>query len=511
MTTRDLQIKRLNSPGPISDAFLQSRAFLKIIIGPVGSAKTITALRALRKVGQKQGGEKDAQGVYRRKARVGVIRETYPNIEKNTLPSWFDIHPEAHGKFTWKAPYTHKLVLILGVDPQTGKPNDVCDFEIEFRAIGDRSVEEACRGWQVCAVMVDEADLQPPDLLAFLSGRVGRGGTDTSKMVDPQIILSLNMPYTDNWVYELAMEGDIKELETPELLELLGDRPLMEVFVQPGGRQPDAENLHNLPKGYYQVQAALNKSRPDYVARMIDNKPVPMRHGQPVNPQFDYQDHVRPLEWDKQSMLIIGMDQGLNAAATFCQRTPEGGLRTLREAVLFSENGTLAKVGGKAFGQFVRYVLNENFPDVHPEYVRVVCDPAAWKAQDNADENMDWVRQVRKALGLWLNKAKSNSPSLRNGAIWQALDERGGYAVDPKCKHLIKGHLGGYRYMKGDMKDGETRGHLRIADTAYTHICDAEQYAALEGDHIITDLRGLPQFDPSKFVVESDFDIFTGA
>lgn len=513
MTTRDMQVRRLNSPGPISEAFLRSRAFLKIIIGPVGSGKTMTALRALRGVGTKQGGEYDRNGVYVRRARVGVIRETYPNIEKNTLPSWFDIHKEAEGKFTWKAPYTHKLMFILGTDPETGKPNDVCEFEIEFRAIGDRSVEEACRGWQVCAVMVDEADLQPPDLLAFLSGRVGRGGIDTTKMIDPQIIMSLNAPYIDNWVYPIAIENGIKELETEELMELLGDRPLMEVFIQPGGRDPGAENLHNLQKGYYQVQAALNKGRPDYVARMIDNKFVPMQHGQPVNPRFDYQTHVRELEWDRSSMLIVGCDQGLNAAGAFSQRTPSGGFRTLREAVMFREDGTLEKVGARAFGQLLRYTLNESFPDIRPEMVRVVCDPAAWQGSPNSNDPNDdreWVRMVEKELGLIVHKARSSKPSVRNGAIWQALDDRDGYAVDPKCKHLIRGHLGGYRYSKAKMSEGEKRGHLVIADTVFTHICDAEQNAAIEDVAIINDLRGLPQFDAEKFVVESDFDVFEG-
>jgi hypothetical protein len=142
----ELEIRTLNSPGSISDAFLLSRAFIKIIIGPVGSAKTMTALRALRRVAMRQGGRVDGNGVLIRKARVGVIRETYPNIEKNTLPSWFRIHPESDGKFTWKAPFTHRLMLILDEDPETGRPTDVCDFEIEFRAIGDRRSRKPAAG-----------------------------------------------------------------------------------------------------------------------------------------------------------------------------------------------------------------------------------------------------------------------------------------------------------------------------------------------------------------------------
>lgn len=504
---QEIVTRTLNSPGPISDLFLLCRAFIKIIIGPVGSGKTITALRSLVEIGKAQGGRVDAKGVLWRKARVGVIRETYPNLEKNTLPSWFRIFSESDGHFTWKAPYTHKLRLILDVD-ESGNAIDVCDFEIEFRAIGDKSVEEVTRGWEINAVMIDEADLQPAELLGFLTGRVGRfSDLDPSLVVDPQIILSLNAPWTDNWVYKLAIENDLGEIDDPELLEVLGDRKLIETFIQPGGREPDAENLHNLPRGYYKIQAAANKHRPDYVARMIDNRSVPMQYGQPVNPQFDYRAHVRPLEWEPSRMLTIGLDQGLNAAAAFTQRTPDLGLRTLRELVNYQENGTLAKIGAKAFGQKLKATLNEHFFDLRPELVRIVCDPAAWIADDNEDHQMDWVRIVRNQLGLPISKAKSNKPELRNGAIWEAMSERDGYAIDPACRHLIKGHLGGYRYQKAEMSDGEKRGHLTIADTVHTHICDAEQYAALEGENVIAEVRGDP-VQTGNFELDDGFDVF---
>lgn len=507
------EVRTLNSPGPVSDRFLLSRAFVCIITGPVGSAKTMTSLRKLRRIGMRQGGRRDANGVIWRKARVGVIRETYPNLEKNTLPSWFRIHPESDGKFTWKAPFTHRLQLILRTDPATGKAVDVCDFEIEFRAIGDRSVEEACRGWEVVAVMIDEADLQPPELLAFLSGRVGRSSDlDPALVVDPTIILSLNAPYIDNWMYAMAFENEFQDLLDPALVEALDGRPLVESFIQPGGRTPHAENLHNLPRGYYTIQAALNKHRPDYVARMIDNKPVPMQHGQPVNPQFDFERHVRPLEWDRSRALTLAFDQGLFAAAVVGQQGVDGGLRTLREVVSFLEPGkTLRKIGPTAFGQMCRAMLNEHFPDLSPEQLRIVGDPAAWRGRDNDSSEHDWVLAFQSALGHRARKAKSNKQGLRHEAVWKAMVQHDGYAVDPACKHLIRGHLGGYRYRDADLKDGETRGHLEVADTIYTHVCDAEQYLALEGDHVISDIRGKARRAVgSRVRVESDFDVFRG-
>lgn len=506
----DIEVRRLNSPGPVSDRFLLSRAFVSVIIGPVGSAKTVTALRKLRRLGQQQKGKVDAQGRIWRKARCGVIRESYPNIEKNTLPSWFRIHPESDGKFGWRAPYSHKLRIIQRVD-ERGDAIDICDFEMEFRAIGDKSVEEACRGWEVNGVMIDEADLQPPDLLAFLSGRVGRfSDLDPEMVVDPQIILSLNAPYTDNWVYKLAIEKELGDLLDPDLVAALHGRPLIETFIQPGGRETGAENLHNLPngRGYYHIQAALNKHRPGYVERMIDNKFVPMQHGQPVNPDFKYADHVRPLDWDRRRPLILGIDQGLFAAAVAQQRSLMGQIRTLRETVIFREEGkSLQKIGPTAFGRMCRQMLADHFPDIKPEMLRVRADPAAFAAADRADDEHDWVLAFQAALGARVSPAKTNKQALRLEAIHRAMGERDGYAVDPSCKHLIRAHLGGYHFRKAEIGEGEMRGHLQIADTIYTHVADAEQYAALEGEHVVADIRGRAR-QAARVTVNSDYNPF---
>lgn len=530
-----MEVRRLNSPGPISDAYMRSRAFVQIIIGPVGSAKTVTMLRKGRRIVQQQGAKLDARGRKWRKGRFGVIRETYPAIEKNTLPSWFRIHPESDGPFSKKAPFSHKLRLILGED-EFGQAADICDLEAEFRAIGDQGVEAATRGWELNVAGVDEADLQPAELIAFLSGRVGRfNELDPSLVVDPTILLALNAPYIDNWVYKLGVEGatydpaglcwrkdDFGGLLDDSLKEALGDRPLIETFIQPGGREEEAENLHNLPgatkekpkggRSYYIIQAALNAHRPDYVARMIDNKFVPMQHGQPVNPGFRHDTHIAksPLEWDRSRKLIVGIDQGLFAAGAFCQRTAMGQLRTLAECVITREGGgTLEKIGPSNFGKMMRAKLFERFPNIRDEQLRAVADPAAFAASDRADDEHQWLLAFQAAFGFKVHRAKTNKQAVRLEAIHKVMGEIGGYLVDPSCKHLIRGHLGGYRYRKADLPDGETRGSLEIADTIFTHIADAEQYAALEGEHVVADILGRPRA-PAQVRIISDFDELGG-
>lgn len=490
----------LTSPGPVAEAFMRSRAFIVVIIGPVGSGKTMAMLQKGVRNGAMQGARIDERGIKRRRAKFGVIRESYPSLDANTLPSWFNITPKEYGHFSAKAPYSHKFQRVLRRDASR-QPTDVLDMEVEFRAIGDQGVEAATRGWELNCAGVDEGDLQPEELISYLSGRVGRfSSLDPKLVVDPQILISSNAPFTDNYLYKLAIEkelGGLHDLASPELLVALEGRPLIECFIQPGGLEPGAENLHNLRggRGYYLLQQATNKHRPDYVDRMIHNKFVPVRHGLPVHPQFSYSEHVakETIEWDRRRKLIVGVDQGLFAAAVLTQRTVMGELRTLGEVVAFQDGGkSLAKVGPTAFGKMLRAKIIERCPDITADQIRVVADPAAFAAADRYAEarELDWVPPFQKALGFKVYKAKTNREQLRLEAQRKAMSERGGYLIDPSCKHLIRGHLGGYHYRKADMTDGETRGHLEIADTIHTHIEDAEQYAALEGEHVISDIRG---------------------
>jgi hypothetical protein len=101
------------------------------------------------------------------------------------------------------------------------RPIDILDMEVEFRAIGDKSVEEVTRGWEINAAWIDEFDLQPPELISFLSGRVGRfSNLEPSLVVDPQIIVTLNMPYIDNHAYGLLLERNLGELDPDKNPEL---------------------------------------------------------------------------------------------------------------------------------------------------------------------------------------------------------------------------------------------------------------------------------------------------
>lgn len=504
----------LTSPGPVADAFMRSDAFICGIIGPVGSGKTMAALQKGLRIAAMQGGKRNAQGVLVRKARVGIIRESYPSIDSTILKSWFNIIPREYGHFSGKAPYTHSFAKVLKRDAD-GQPVDILEVEYEFRAIGDQTVEQACRGWEVIVVIVDEADLQPPELAAFLTGRVGRGQMDPDLVKLPTIILSLNMPDIDNHAYQLLVERDMSWLTEDDrdaLGKVLNGRKLIDCFIQPGGMEPEAENLHNLPggRGYYVIQVAANRHRPGYVDRMVHNKPVPLMFGLPVNPGFVHREHVGKVTWDRRFKLIVGVDQGNFCAAVEGFRNEYGQIRTCGEVVNTAPDGrSLLKVGPSFFGKKLRSYLLGKYPGLRPEHIRVVGDPAMFLASDSPKDVQDWRIAFQSALGFPVHRAKTNKAALRNEAIWKAQAERGGYLVDDSARHLIRAHSGGYRWQKETLGTGETRGDLTIADTVYTHVADAEQYMALEGEHVVEDIRGRKrQAGGPTLRFDTDFDIF---
>ena len=206
MNPNNRQLKRI---GPVADAFVQSRAFIQGIMGPVGSGKTIASAQKILLLAARQKGVRNNAGVTIRRSRFAIIRDTYPNLDRNTIPSWWKVVPKAMGKWNGSAPRLHQFSMTLRRDVD-GKPSDMAMVEVEFRAIGEASVEDALRGLEVTAAFVNEADRTHPDILTFLAGRVGRfGDLDPTLVVDPQIILDLNGNDDDNWTYKVLIEQEL--------------------------------------------------------------------------------------------------------------------------------------------------------------------------------------------------------------------------------------------------------------------------------------------------------------
>lgn len=475
--------------GPKADAWRVSRAFIAGIMGPVGSGKTSTGVAKCFQLAMRQKAVPDRSGIKWRRARIAVIRDTYPNLDSTVLATWHSWVPKTTGKFSGDAPRRHRVQVKLS-------DSEMLDLEMIFIAIGDNRIEDVLRGLELTGAWLNEADRLHKDVLAYLTGRVGRyPGAKLGGCVDPSIFMDFNAPDTENWLYELFIDRVVDPAALKALEDVLGDRPVIEFFEQPsavndnGEVNPAAENIQNLPPGYYQLAIAAAPGK-DYVARMIRNKFIPLRHGQPVFPEFEISEHVSeaPIPVDRARKVTVGLDAGLTPAACFTQRTSLGDFRVLGELCVFAEGDEmLGKVGATRFGQALRQYLSDHFAGCD---LRFVADPAAFDGTDGSGNEKSWVEIVAAEIGHRIRAAKTNRLHIRLEAVRRPMMRRGGYLMSPTCKVLRKAKISGYHYQRVALGDGTGRFDVTPSKNMFSHVSDAEQYAAMDDGDAIAEILG---------------------
>ena len=529
------ELKRI---GPVMDRMIASRAFIVGGMGPVGSGKTIGFSIKFQHHAAIQRGVVNSQGQLIRKSRYVFIRDTYPNLDRNTIPSFQKVVPRHVGRFVASAPRVHKFSMTLKRDghllDQGAKAIDIADVEIEFRAIGDQTVEDALRGLECTAALVNEADRTHPDIITFLAGRVGRfSDLDPDLVVDPFIALDLNGCDDENWTHKVLVEQHLDDDVVRAVRAVSGDRELIEYCEQPpailegpevpGGWMvnPKAENLSNLPKGYYERQYAFAKMRGNqpYIDRMLRSRYTPPLQGRSVFPE--YLDDVHSAEFDALPGfdLLIFADQGLLGAVLVCQLV-KGQLRVLEEiaAVFESEDDEIhvVQMGGETLGRQVRDLLTMRYPNF--QIGDAVCDPAGAAGED-AVNFKSWRQEFQKGLGHKVRKARvpRNAIAPRLNAVRARLERTIGperaLAIHKRCTMLRRAFRTKYFYQRigrgsGDGYYNDTPKKVQ----GYSDLMDALQYGCFEVERgLDLSTGGLGRLGNQRSVTnESDFNAFSG-
>lgn len=224
---------------PTLSRFLDSNAFVRAIIGPVGSGKSsVCAIEILRRAKEQARGPDGA-----RRSRFVVIRNTYAQLRDTTRKTMEQWLPAALG--VWKEQqFTFHL-----------KFTDV-DSEVLFRALDRPEDVKKILSLEVTGAYINEAREIPKDVFDVLQTRVGRyPSTIQGGPTWFGIFMDSNPWATSHWGYELFNRSP------PEGFEL---------FEQPGGRAPDAENVANLPPGYYD-RLTLGKDS-QWIGEYVDGK-----------------------------------------------------------------------------------------------------------------------------------------------------------------------------------------------------------------------------------------------
>ena len=450
--------------GPVARAFIASDAFVAAIRGPLGSGKSTACVYKLFCNLDQQQPLKDGW----RRRRTAVIRNTYPELKTTTIKTWQQWLPTSLGLWRETNPPTQRIV----------DEGLKIDWEILFIALDRPDDVKKLLSMELSDAWINEAREVPRAVLDGLTGRVGRyPRMEEGGCTDPQILLDTNPPDTDHWWYRMA-EGESENSEeaavTSELQDelrrigaLRRDQRLYEWFAQPGGRDAHAENIANLPPGYY-LKARANKS-PEWVKVYVDGDYGFVLDGRPVYPEYRDAVHCAPFEANPRLPLDIGLDFGLTPAAVFAQQMPNGQWR--KHSELVTEN-----MGIVRFAQ----LFHNHLARMYPGYtIRAITGDPSGDIR-NADERTTY--DLLKAAGIAARPASSNEPVLRIEAVSAALrrmvDGEPGVLIHPQCRTLRKAYAGGYSYKRIALA-GEARYRDAPDKNLYSHVADADQYLML--------------------------------
>jgi hypothetical protein len=348
------------TPPATGKKFMASDKKMRVIAGPVGSGKSVTCSFEIVRRASMQ--EPNSSGV--RRTRFAVVRETVRQLQDTTIKTFLDWFPPGQcGQYM----RTTKTYLF--------KLGDV-ECEIMFRALDDADDVANLNSLELTGAWFNECRDIHPDIVDAMSKRIGRfpskkdGGPTWHGMW-----ADTNPPTMDTWWY-YQMEGlDPKDGVSPN------DNG-WDVFKQPSGRSPYAENIENLPEGYYDTQGRSE----EYIRVYIDGEYGLSSAGMPVYKYFrpDYHmakerlrtilNGVRPV--------VIGMDLGLTPAAIIGQQDPRGRALILGECISFD-------MGAQRFIRtMLKPMLYERFPGVP---VLVVVDPAGVQRAQTVERSVVYI------------------------------------------------------------------------------------------------------------------------
>lgn len=428
------------TPSRVCGQFMADDSRMRVLMGPVGSGKSVTStFEVIRRAAAQ---EPNAQGI--RKTRAAVVRETARQLADTTIKTFLDWFPPGVCGRYMRTTKTYFFAV-----------GDI-ECEIMFRALDDADDVANLNSLELTFAWFNECRDIHPDIVDAMSKRIGRY---PSKMHGGPTWYGMwgdtNPPTMDTWWYYQMEHIDPEDGVSP-------NNNGWAVFKQPSGRSAYAENIENLPEGYYDTQGRSE----EYIRVYVDGEYGLSSAGQPVykyfRPDYHMSDgHLSPII-NSVRPVVIGMDLGLTPAAVIGQCDPRGRALIYAEAVSFD----------MGVQRFVRTVLKpllfERFAGAN---LVVVVDPAGvQRAQTDERSAIDII----KAEGLSVIAAKTNNVSARLNAVddylMRHVDGESAFLVDPGCTALKSAMMGGYRFHP---KTGN------IEKNKHSHVAEALQYLML--------------------------------
>ena len=462
--------------------------FVRALMGPIGSGKSVACCVEIMKRGVEQKliyNKEFPDGI--RKSRWAIIRNTYRELIDTTMQTFFDWFPKRIGFYR---AMDLKFTINRKLDDGTQ-----LHIEILFRALDRPNDIKKLLSLELTGGWINEAREIPKQVLDMLQGRVGRyPAFKDFDDIPPEVLAE---------VYEL-MENDVMFSELPEHLSkhlpwigiIMDTNPpdsdhwwynLFEeaqpkgfsLYHQPSARSDEAENLQNLVPGYYNniIQGKDQEWINVYVHGMYGF----IADGKPVWPEYkdDIHHTLEELPPIEGNTLYIGIDFGLTPAATIGQETASGQFQVIDELVT-------EDMGAVNFGRLLHEKLSREYSGFHFE---IYADPAG-EQRAQTDEVTPFQILWNQKIEAW--PTYTNDFTVRREVVaerMQRLDFSGkpAFIIGPKAQMLRKACSGGYKYKRMQVS-GQARFMDKPDKGRYSHVADACQYlmlGAIGGDAVI--------------------------
>jgi hypothetical protein len=425
---------------PTVREFAASNARVRGLSGPFRSGKSSGCVIEIvrRALAQKPG----VDGI--RRTRWLVVRSTYRELADTTIRTvhmW--LPPQHFGRYY----QTDNRYVVKGF-PGT-------EFEILFRALDKPDDVSNLLSLEITGAWINEAREIPWAIVDAIQGRIEQYPTKAmGGCTWAGLFMDTNPPDQDSDWYRF-----FEEKKHPKWFA--------ELFKQPSGLGPNAENISNLTNpNYYKLLAEGKK--PEWLKVYIHGEYGFVVDGKPVYDEYSDQLHRREVNPVSGHPIMRSFDFGLTPACCFSQLLPDGRWLVFDEMV--SKN-----MGFDQFSDDVLEHCRRSFKgDVTFEDYG---DPAG---QQRAQTDKKTCFEIAATKGIDIQPSEQD-PTLRMESVRKPLRTLIGgepqFVLHPRCTNIRKGFLGGYNLRRIQVA-GPERYALRPDKGNLSHIMNAMEYGA---------------------------------
>jgi hypothetical protein len=459
--------------GDVLRRFMVDDNRVTIIQGPWGSGKSAGCCLKIWKYMIGQAPQRDGM----RRTRWCVVRNTYAELQETTIKTWLDWFPEdMYGTFIRSKPFRHEI-----------RVGDV-EADVIFLALDDEEDRKKLLSLEMTGFWFNELREIAKGIIDDATGRLRYPAVKDGGATWRGVIGDTNAPSEDHWLP--IMRGDVpapehfdeekrKELEKPDSWSLYVQPPGMNEICDEKGFvveyqiNPLAENVENLPEGYY-PDLIKGKSK-SWIDVNVLNRLGRIQSGKAVFPMYKPALHLakKPIAFNPNLPLLCGVDFGRQPAALFGQ--------CLRGEWAIIHEFMGADMGATTFAPLLKREILQKFPAARPEQVQFWGDPAG-DDMTQSDEKTPY--QIFRTHGLFVRPAPGNNRlNVRLEAVEMVLtkliDGKPAFLVSPTCTVFKAAMDGGYKYRR--LHTSAERYAPEPEKDQYSHIADAGQYLLLGG------------------------------